>query len=295
MNNTNFYPFAGLIDDDSDYLMGCYSFAERNSFGASHPFVVDVKNAINIVKNNAKRIVADVAVKQMTGKILDLHNSNQIIHAYNIFVEEGTILENCTLNASEGPIYIAKGCKIMDGAILRGPIFIDEGSIVKMGATIYGGTSIGKNCIVGGEIKNSIINNYSNKAHHGYLGDSMIGKWCNLGAGTSNSNVKNNGSDVIIKLQNEELNVGNKFGLLMGDYSRCAINTSFNTGTVVGVCCNVFANGLTPKYIPNFSWGCLGEKYELPKAFTDIENWKKMKGEILTNEEKELLKYIYTN
>lgn len=295
MSNTNYYPFTGLIDDDSDYLMGCYSFAERNSFGADHPFAVTEKNAIDIVKNNAKRIVSEVSLKQMTGEILDLHNSNQVIHAYNIFVEEGAILENCTLNASEGPIYIAKGCKIMDGAILRGPIFIDEGSIIKMGATIYGGTSIGKHCIVGGEVKNSIINNYSNKAHHGYLGDSIIGKWCNLGAGTSNSNVKNNGSDVIVKLGNEEVNAGNKFGLLMGDYSRCAINTSFNTGTVVGTCCNIFAEGLTPKFILHFSWGCQGEKYQLPKAFDDIANWKKMKGEQLTDKEKAVLKNIYAN
>lgn len=295
MSNTNFYPFTGIADDDSDYLMGCYSFAERKSFGAGHPFAVTEKNAIDIVKNNAKRIAGEVSLKQMTGEILDLRNSNQIIHAYNIFVEEGAILENCTLNASEGPIYIAKGCKIMDGAILRGPIFIDEGSIVKMGATIYGGTSIGKNCIVGGEIKNSIINNFSNKAHHGYLGDSIIGKWCNLGAGTSNSNVKNNGGDVMVKLDNEVINAGKKFGLLMGDYSRCAINTSFNTGSVVGTCCNIFADGLTPKHILSFSWGCNGDRYELPKAFTDIENWKKMKGQQLTNEEKEYLKNIYSN
>ena len=127
------------------------------------------------------------------------------------------------------------------------------------------------------------------------MGDSIIGKWCNLGAGTSTSNVKNNGSDVMLQLANAELNAGNKFGLLMGDYSRSAINTSFNTGTVVGTCCNIFTEGLTPKYIPNFSWGCKGERYELPKAFTDIENWKIMKGETLSKEERELLKNLYPN
>jgi len=295
MHNTNFYPFTKVVDDDSDFLMGCFSFAERNSFGIGSPYLVEVKNCVDVVKNNAATIVRDVAIKQINKATLELNSSSQIIHAYNIFVEEGAILENCILNASEGPIYIAKNCKIMDGAILRGPIFIDEGSIVKMGATIYGGTSIGKNCVVGGEIKNSIINNFSNKAHHGYLGDSIIGKWCNLGAGTSTSNVKNNGSDVMLQLANAELNAGNKFGLLMGDYSRSAINTSFNTGTVVGTCCNIFTEGLTPKYIPNFSWGCKGERYELPKAFTDIENWKIMKGETLSKEERELLKNLYPN
>ena len=295
MHNTNFYPFTKVVDDDSDFLMGCFSFAERNSFGIGSPYLVEVKNCVDVVKNNAATIVRDVAIKQINKATLELNSSSQIIHAYNIFVEEGAILENCILNASEGPIYIAKNCKIMDGAILRGPIFIDEGSIVKMGATIYGGTSIGKKCVVGGEIKNSIINNFSNKAHHGYLGDSIIGKWCNLGAGTSTSNVKNNGSDVMLQLANAELNAGNKFGLLMGDYSRSAINTSFNTGTVVGTCCNIFTEGLTPKYIPNFSWGCKGERYELPKAFTDIENWKIMKGETLSKEERELLKNLYPN
>ena len=295
MHNTNFYPFTKVVDDDSDFLMGCFSFAERNSFGIGSPYLVEVKNCVDVVKNNAATIVRDVAIKQINKATLELNSFSQIIHPYNIFVEEGAILENCILNASEGPIYIAKNSKIMDGAILRGPIFIDEGSIVKMGATIYGGTSIGKNCVVGGEIKNSIINNFSNKAHHGYLGDSIIGKWCNLGAGTSTSNVKNNGSDVMLQLANAELNAGNKFGLLMGDYSRSAINTSFNTGTVVGTCCNIFTEGLTPKYIPNFSWGCKGERYELPKAFTDIENWKIMKGETLSKEERELLKNLYPN
>ena len=295
MHNTNFYPFTKVVDDDSDFLMGCFSFAERNCFGIGSPYLVEVKNCVDVVKNNAATIVRDVAIKQINKATLELNSSSKIIHPYNIFVEEGAILENCILNASEGPIYIAKNCKIMDGAILRGPIFINEGSIVKMGATIYGGTSIGKNCVVGGEIKNSIINNFSNKAHHGYLGDSIIGKWCNLGAGTSTSNVKNNGSDVMLQLANAELNAGNKFGLLMGDYSRSAINTSFNTGTVVGTCCNIFTEGLTPKYIPNFSWGCKGERYELPKAFTDIENWKIMKGETLSKEERELLKNLYSN
>ena len=295
MHNTNFYPFTKVVDDDSDFLMGCFSFAERNCFGIGSPYLVEVKNCVDVVKNNAATIVRDVAIKQINKATLELNSSSQIIHAYNIFVEEGAILENCILNASEGPIYIAKNSKIMDCAILRGPIFIDEGSIVKMGATIYGGTSIGKKCVVGGEIKNSIINNFSNKAHHGYLGDSIIGKWCNLGAGTSTSNVKNNGSDVMLQLANAELNAGNKFGLLMGDYSRSAINTSFNTGTVVGTCCNIFTEGLTPKYIPNFSWGCKGERYELPKAFTDIENWKIMKGETLSKEERELLKNLYPN
>jgi UDP-N-acetylglucosamine diphosphorylase / glucose-1-phosphate thymidylyltransferase / UDP-N-acetylgalactosamine diphosphorylase / glucosamine-1-phosphate N-acetyltransferase / galactosamine-1-phosphate N-acetyltransferase len=285
----NFYPFS-TNGDNSKILMGCFSFEERKQESIA---AIEIKNVVDIVKFNAEAINKDFAVKCLHKKTIELPSSTQFIKTQHIFIEEGTILESCIINATEGPIYIGKNCKIMDGAILRGPIFIDENSTVKMGATIYGGTSIGKNCIVGGEIKNSIINNYSNKAHHGYLGDSIVGQWCNLGAGTSNSNVKNTGGDIIIDVDGEKINAKNKFGMLMGDYSRTAINTSINTGTVIGVCCNIFTDGLTPKFLPNFSWGTKGEKYKLNKAFTDIDNWKKMKGFNLTTEEKEYLKQLY--
>jgi hypothetical protein len=135
---------------------------------------------------------------------------------------------------------------------------------------------------------------FSNKAHDGYLGDSVIGEWCNLGAGTTNSNIKNNASGVRIWTAKGELNAGLKCGVFIGDYSRTTINTSINTGTVIGVCCNVFGSGLTPKYIPNFSWGSEGVKrYEFEKALLDIEDWKQLKGMSLSDEEKSILKYIF--
>jgi hypothetical protein len=147
---------------------------------------------------------------------------------------------------------------------------------------------------VGGEIKNSVLFGNSNKAHDGYLGDSVVGEWCNMGAGTSNSNVKNNASSVVIYTPKGPANVGLKCGMLMGDYSRTAINTSVNTGTVIGVCCNVFGNGLTPKYIPSFSWGSDGvERYRFEKAMEDIENWKSLKGSRLNDNEKTILKHIF--
>jgi UDP-N-acetylglucosamine diphosphorylase / glucose-1-phosphate thymidylyltransferase / UDP-N-acetylgalactosamine diphosphorylase / glucosamine-1-phosphate N-acetyltransferase / galactosamine-1-phosphate N-acetyltransferase len=212
----------------------------------------------------------------------------------NIFIEKSARVEHSYLNSEEGPIYIGKDVTIMEGSMLRGPIAICEGSTVKMGSKIYGATTIGPKCIVGGEIKNTIFFGNSNKAHDGYLGDSVIGEWCNMGAGTSNSNIKNNASPVMVWTPIGLKKAGLKCGVLMGDYSRTAINTSINTGTVIGVSCNVFGNGLTPKYVPNFSWGSDGvERYELEKAFSDIDAWKSLKDESVTESEKSILKHIF--
>ncbi|MFN2438555.1 MAG: putative sugar nucleotidyl transferase [Chitinophagaceae bacterium] len=220
--------------------------------------------------------------------------TNKIINEKNIFIEKGALVEHCFLNASEGAIYISKEAVVMEGTMLRGPIAIGEGTIVKMGAKIYGATTIGPYCTVGGEIKNSVFFGYSNKAHDGYLGDSVIGEWCNIGAGTCNSNVKNNASEVMAYTPVGLQNVGLKCGVMMGDYSRTAINTAINTGTVIGVSCNVFGNGLTPKYIPNFSWGSEGiQRYEFKKALADIQNWKSLKNEMLAEKEKLILHHIF--
>ena len=146
------------------------------------------------------------------------------------------------------------------------------------------------------EIKNSVFFGNSNKAHDGYVGDSVIGEWCNLGAGTTNSNIKNNASGVKVWTSKGEMNVGLKCGMFMGDYSKTAINTSVNTGTVIGVCSNVFCTGLTPKFIPGFSWGGDGlQRYQLEKAIIDIEDWKKLKGQTVSDNEKTILKYIFEN
>ncbi len=221
--------------------------------------------------------------------------SNVVFGTENVFIEEGALVRACIINAEEGPVYIGKNALVMEGTTIRGPVTIGENAVVKMGAKLYAGTSIGPKCTAGGEIKNSILMGNSNKAHDGYLGDSIIGEWCNLGAGTTNSNVKNTAG--IVKMWSNEsvsfTGVGIKAGLLMGDYSRAAINTSFNTGTVVGVCCNVFSTGFPPKHIPSFTWG--NEKYELEKAIADIGRWMKMKGKELGEKEKEMIQYINKN
>lgn len=229
-----------------------------------------------------------------TGRVSQkISDTNQVIGLENIFLESGAKVNFSILNAENGPIYIGKNAEIMEGSLIRGPFVLGEEAIVKMGSKIYGATTIGPHCIAGGEIKNSILMGFSNKAHDGYLGDSVIGEWCNLGAGTNNSNLKNNVSPV--RIWNKQNNcfeyAGIKCGLLMGDYSRSAINTAFNTGTIAGVCCNIFGNAFPPKFIDNFSWG--NEKYLLDRALEDISNWKKLKSRVLSEDEIQTLKKIY--
>jgi UDP-N-acetylglucosamine diphosphorylase/glucosamine-1-phosphate N-acetyltransferase len=227
---------------------------------------------------------------KISGKI---NSSNQTIASENIFLEAGASISCSVLNAESGPIYVGKNAEIQEGSLLRGPIAIGEGSRVKMGTKIYGATTVGPFCLAGGEIKNSVMMGFSNKGHDGYLGDSVLGQWCNLGAGTSNSNLKNNASKVKVwsVKDNQFITAGEKCGLLMGDYSRSAINTSFNTGTVVGVCCSIFGNSSPAKFIENFSWG--DDRYIFEKAITDINNWMKLKGREITSLEIQSLKNIY--
>jgi UDP-N-acetylglucosamine diphosphorylase / glucose-1-phosphate thymidylyltransferase / UDP-N-acetylgalactosamine diphosphorylase / glucosamine-1-phosphate N-acetyltransferase / galactosamine-1-phosphate N-acetyltransferase len=231
----------------------------------------------------------------ITSKCLSqpIPTSNKVIMPNQIFIEEGAIVENTFLNAATGPIYIGKNAEIMDGSMIRGPFALCENAVLKMGSKVYGATTIGPNSIAAGEIKNSILFANSNKAHDGYLGDSVIGEWCNLGAGTTNSNVKNTASIVKVwhQASGQQIPVGNKCGLIMGDYSRAAINTAFNTGTVVGVCCNIFGSNYPPKHVASFSWG--NQQYFLLKALEDINNWKTFKGKLITQTEKDALSILY--
>jgi UDP-N-acetylglucosamine diphosphorylase/glucosamine-1-phosphate N-acetyltransferase len=181
-----------------------------------------------------------------------------VISPDNIFVEEGAQITCATLNAQSGPIYIGRNVQIMEGAIIRGPVTIGEGSVIKMGAQIYGPTAIGPDCKVGGEIKEVVMLGHSNKAHDGFLGNSIIGEWCNLGAGTTVSNLKNNYSTVRMwDFGSQSMrDTGLQFlGMVMGDHSKAGIQSMFNTGTVVGVAANVFGDGFPPKFIPSFAWG----------------------------------------
>ncbi|MDB5208096.1 MAG: hypothetical protein JWR72_3171 [Flavisolibacter sp.] len=256
--------------------------------------VKELKAPWNIFGLNAWAIEQDFELLTKGRRSQKISATNSLVNSSNIFIEKGAVVEMCSLNAVEGPIYIGKNAVVMEGSLLRGPIAICDGAVVKMGTRLYGGTTVGPKCTVGGEIKNSVLFGNSNKAHDGYMGDSVIGEWCNWGAGTSNSNIKNNASGVVVWTPNGAVDVGLKCGVLMGDYSRTAINTSINTGTVIGACANVYGAGLTPKYIPSFSWGSDGiQRYELEKAFADINNWKLLKGSAISGNEKIILKHIF--
>ena len=265
--------------------------------------VVENKGIINnlescnqLIQLNDEILRFDFELVTKGRKTQALNKTVTAINKDQIFVEEGAIVTHCILNASTGPIYIGKKSTIMEGSLIRGPFSLGEGAVIKMGTKIYGATTIGPFCTAGGEIKNSILMGYSNKAHDGYLGDSIIGEWCNLGAGTSNSNVKNTGG--VIKLWNAEaknyLPAGKKCGVVMGDFTRTAINSSINTGSYYGVCCNVFGEGLLPKKMNNYSWGTKGEVYQLEKAIEDITNWMHFKDKELELKMVEILKYLST-
>jgi UDP-N-acetylglucosamine diphosphorylase/glucosamine-1-phosphate N-acetyltransferase len=223
-----------------------------------------------------------------------LDATNRLINADQIFVEAGAIVSCSNLNATDGPIYIGKEAVIMEGVSIRGPFVLGDKAVVKMNTSIYGTTTIGPNCLAGGEIKNAIMMGCSNKGHEGYLGDSIIGFWCNLGAGTCNSNIKNTAGPIQMWNENKQIwdTIGQKMGMLVGDYSRFAIHSSVNTGSYIGVSANIFGNGLLPKNIPNFTWGIL-PGYQFEKVIEDINNWEKLKGFKLSESEKLVLKHLH--
>jgi UDP-N-acetylglucosamine diphosphorylase/glucosamine-1-phosphate N-acetyltransferase len=224
--------------------------------------------------------------------------SDNNISGDNIFIEEGAEVHCSILNSNTGPIYIGKNAEVMEGAMIRGPFSLGENAQVKMGAKIYGATTVGKGCKVGGEITNSIFFANSNKAHDGYLGNSVIGEWCNLGADTNSSNLKNNYTPVDIYNYPEQkfISTGQQFlGLIMGDHSKAAINTMFNTGTVVGVSANIVGAGFPNKHIPSFRW-CIGEKtkmYDIEKALETIRIVFGRRNKILEDREEKILRHIH--
>ncbi len=227
-----------------------------------------------------------------------ISSTNHFVQEERIFIEEGAKIEFATLNPNGGYIYIGKDAEIMEGALIRGSLSLGEHSTIKMGAKIYGATTIGPHSKVGGEINNSVIFGYSNKAHDGFLGNSVIGEWCNLGADTNNSNLKNNYAPVRIwnYRQNRFIHTELQFcGLIMGDHSKSAINTMFNTGTVVGVSSNIFGSGFPRNFIPSFSWG--GDKgfstYTIEKAFETAEIVYKRRGLEFDKLEKDILETIF--
>jgi len=242
---------------------------------------------------NGSEIIKDFKIVTADRQSKEIEDKNVIIYnAENVHIEEGAKLKACMLNAENGPIYIGKNAEIKMGALIEGPFALCENARVNMGAKIRPNCTVGPNSVVGGELNNSILQANSNKGHEGYLGNSVLGEWVNLGADTNNSNLKNNFSDVKLwsYTQNEFVNSHQKFcGVFMGDHSKAGINTMFNTGTVVGFGANVFGGDFQAKYIPNFSWGKTDEKYNFEKFIEAETLWMKTKKASLTEEYKKLI------
>ena len=247
---------------------------------------------------NGVHIAADFSLITANRKSEAINNTNTVIAPENIFIEKGAVVNCSILNASTGPIYIGKDAEVMEGCMIRGPFSLGNHSALKMGAKIYGPTTIGPECKVGGEINNSVLFGYSNKAHDGFLGNSVIGEWCNLGADTNNSNLKNNYGVVKVwdMAHNDWQNTNLQFcGLLMGDHSKAGINTMFNTGTVAGFCANVFDGGFPPKFIPSYSWGGRtdSEKFELNKAIEVAKKVYERRGLDFTEADEQIFNYLF--
>lgn len=234
--------------------------------------LLTVKNTWDIFSKNGEAIALDFQLLTKGRKSQSIPESNTVINPEHIFLEEGAKVSCSILNAATGPIYIGKNAEIMEGSIVRGALALCDNAVLKMGAKIYGASTFGPYCKVGGEVSNAVLFAYSNKGHEGFLGNSVLGEWCNLGADTNTSNLKNNYAPVRLWSYETEgfAKTGLQFcGLMMGDHSKCGINTMFNTGTVIGVSANIFGSGFPRNFIPSFSWGGAAgfTEYKTNKAF----------------------------
>lgn len=282
--------FANDTQDTPDFeSYECVEFTEACS---------QIVEKTDLFTLNAAAIASDFKLLTEDRTSQPIPKSNQVICPENVFLEEGVTLECCILNASAGPIYIGKNATVLEGAMIRGPFSLGESSVVKMGAKIYGATTIGPQCTVGGELKNVVFFANSNKGHDGYLGNSVIGEWCNLGADTNVSNMKNTHGTIAVwdysKQDFEDTDL--QFcGVFMGDHCKTAINTMLNSGTVLGVSSNVFGSGFPNKNIASFQWG-IGEErqpYILEKALEVAEKMYTLKKEPFSGVDQRILQEVF--
>jgi UDP-N-acetylglucosamine diphosphorylase/glucosamine-1-phosphate N-acetyltransferase len=260
--------------------------------------VLRIEHTWDIFAKNGDAIARDFALLTEGRTSQPIPEKTVAFNESQIFIEEGAKLSLCSLNAEGGPIYIGKHSEIMEGAMIRGPFALCDNATVKMGAKIYGPTTIGPHCKVGGEINNSVLMGYSSKGHDGFLGNSVLGEWCNLGADTNNSNLKNNYAEVRLWDYETEgfAHTGLQFcGLMMGDHSKCGINTMFNTGTVVGVSANIFGSGVPRNFIPSFSWGGSAgmTTYKTNKAFEVSKIVMERRGVDFTTDDAAILEHVF--
>lgn len=257
-----------------------------------------VENTWDIFSKNDAALREDFELITADRKSQPIPKSVNVIAPENIFIEEGAKLEFVTLNASTGPIYIGQNAEIMEGSVIRGPFALCESGRVKLASKVYGATTVGPHSVIGGEVNNSVLFGYSNKGHDGFLGNAVLGEWCNIGADSNNSNLKNNYEEVRLwSYENEGFaKTGLQFcGLMMGDHSKCGINTMFNTGTVVGVSANIFGSGFPRNFVPSFSWGGSAgfTTYLTAKAFQTAKLVMARRQVEFTEEDARILEHVF--
>ena len=259
---------------------------------------ITIQHTWDIFSKNDAAIREDFELLTEDRKSQAIPKSVNAIAPENIFIEEGAKLEFVTLNASTGPIYIGKNAEIMEGSVIRGPFALCEFGRVKLASKIYGATTVGPHSVIGGEVSNSVLFGYSNKGHDGFLGNAVLGEWCNIGADSNNSNLKNNYEEVKLWSYETEnfAKTGLKFcGLMMGDHSKCGINTMFNTGTVVGVSTNIFGSGFPRNFVPSFSWGGASgfSTYVTKKAFETARIVMERRQVEFSEQDQKILEHVF--
>ena len=259
---------------------------------------IQIKHSWDLFSHNGSALEADYDLITKDRVSASIPDTVHCMNKDRIFLEEGVEIEIGVLNATKGPIYIGKHAQVMEGSMIRGPFAMGEHSVVKMGTKVYGPTTLGPKSKIGGEINNVILSGYCSKGHDGYLGNAVIGEWCNIGADSNNSNLKNNYANVKIWEYSAEkfVDTGLQFcGLIMGDHSKCGINTMFNTGTVIGVSANIYGSNFPRNFIPSFSWGGAAglTTYALGKAFETAELVIDRKHEDFTDEDRNIMKHIF--
>ncbi|WP_396148478.1 GlmU family protein [Flavobacterium sp.] len=259
---------------------------------------IKIENTWDIFQKNEVAIREDFELLTEDRFSQPIPKSVNVIAPENIFIEEGAKLEFVTLNASTGPIYIGKNAEIMEGSVIRGPFALCESGRVKLATKVYGATTVGPHSVIGGEVNNSVLFGYSNKGHDGFLGNAVLGEWCNMGADSNNSNLKNNYEEVKLWSYETEnfAKTGLQFcGLMMGDHSKCGINTMFNTGTVVGVSTNIFGAGFPRNFVPSFSWGGASgfTTYLTKKAFETAKIVMARRNVEFSEEDAKILEHVF--
>lgn len=282
-------------------IENCAAFDLETALESAHEYSEDVSlinYPWNIFSLNGQEIETDYTLLTSKRQSAKLSKTVNTINAENIFVENGFKGEFITLNATYGPIYLGKDTEIMEGSVIRGPFALGEDSALKLATKVYGPSTIGPYCKAGGELNNVVMQGYSNKGHDGFLGNAVIGEWCNLGADTNNSNLKNNYTEVKVwnYPANRFIKTGLQFcGLIMGDHSKCGINTMFNTGSVVGVSANIFGSGFPRNFIPSFSWGGASGMtiYKKEKAFETMELVMARRDKKLSDIDRRIMIHIF--